>query len=455
MKITAINPTSGEVLKEYDEMSPREVEDAIQKAHQAFLAWRRTGFAERADCLRRAAGVLRSRAEDFARQMALEMGKPVREGRAEVEKCAWACDYFAENGERFLLPEMVATDARKSYVAFVPLGVVLAVMPWNYPFWQVFRCAVPALMAGNTVLLKHASNVPGCALAIEEIFREAGFPPHTFTTLLVGSNQVDAIIENPLVRGVSLTGSVAAGRAVARKAGEMLKKTVMELGGSDPYVVLGDADLETAATICATARLANCGQVCIAAKRLIVVQSVREKFETMLVQQMGAARMGDPLEEDTTIGPLARQDLRDYLHQQVTRSMEMGARCLMGGKIPEGKGAFYPPTVLTGVTRGMPVYDEETFGPVAAVVPAKDDEEAVKMANETNFGLGAVVFTRDLARGERIAAEELEAGLCFVNSQVKSDPRLPFGGIKDSGYGRELSCFGIREFVNIKTVFVA
>ncbi len=455
MKITAINPTNGEVIKEYYEMSPVEVEDAIKKSHHAFLAWRKTSFAERADCLRRAAKVLRSRAEECARLMALEMGKPVRDGRAEVEKCAWACDYFADHGERFLLPEIVATDATKSYVAFTPLGVILAVMPWNYPFWQVFRCAVPALMAGNVVLLKHASNVPGCALAIEEIFRGAGFPPHTFTTLLVGSNQVDAIIESPLVRGVSLTGSVAAGRAVARKAGEMLKKTVMELGGSDPYVVLRDAELKAAASVCAAARLANCGQVCIAAKRFIVVQPLKERFEKLLVQQMSAAKTGAPLQEDTTIGPLARHDLRDYLHLQVMRSIEMGAKCLLGGKIPEGKGAFYPPTVLTDVTKGMPVYDEETFGPVAAIVSVKDEEEAIRVANDTNFGLGAAVFTKDLTRGEKIAAQELEAGLCFVNSQVKSDPRLPFGGIKDSGYGRELSHFGIREFVNIKTVVVA
>lgn len=454
MKITAINPTSGEILQEYDEMSPQQVEDAIKRSHHAFLAWRRTSFAERAGCLRKAAELLRSRATDYARLMALEMGKPIREGRAEVEKCAWACDYFADHGEQFLLPEVVATDAPKSYVAFVPLGVILAVMPWNYPFWQVFRCAVPALMAGNVVLLKHASNVPGCALAIEEIFRDAGFPPYTFTTLLVGSSRVDAIIENPLVRGVSLTGSVAAGRAVARKAGEMLKKAVMELGGSDPYVVLEDAELEATAAICAAARLANCGQVCIAAKRFIVVQSLKERFETLLVQQMSTAKMGDPLQEDTTIGPLARHDLRDYLHQQVMKSIEMGAKCLLGGKIPEGKGAFYPPTVLTDVTKGMPVYDEETFGPVAAIIPVKDEEDAIRIANNTNFGLGAAVFTRDLARGERIAVQELDAGLCFVNTQVKSDPRLPFGGIKDSGYGRELSYFGIREFVNIKTVVI-
>jgi len=337
----------------------------------------------------------------------------------------------------------------------MPLGVILAVMPWNYPFWQVFRCAAPAIMAGNVVLLKHASNVPGCALAIEEIFREAGFPSNVFTTLLVDSSQVDAIIENPLVKGISLTGSVAAGRAVARKAGEMLKKTVLELGGSDPYLVLTDAELETTASVCATARLVNCGQSCIAAKRFIVVQPLLDKFAEMLVKHMSSARMDDPLQEDTTIGPLARHDLRDYLHQQVTKSIAMGARCLLGGEIPEGEGAFYPPTVLTDVTNGMPLCNEESFGPVAVIIPAKSEEEAIRMANNSCFGLGAAVFTRNLARGEMVAAQKLEAGLCFVNAQVKSDPRLPFGGIKGSGYGRELSHFGIREFVNIKTVVVS
>jgi succinate-semialdehyde dehydrogenase/glutarate-semialdehyde dehydrogenase len=454
MKINAINPTTGEALKEYNEMQPGEVRSLIGKASQAFAYWRKTVFGQRADYLRQAAGILRSRAVDYARLMAMEMGKPVRDGKAEAEKCAWVCDYFADNGERFLSPEIVATDAGKSYVAFAPLGVILAVMPWNYPFWQVFRCAVPALMAGNVVVMKHASNVPGCATAIEEIFLEAGFPAHVFTTLLVGNSHVDTIIEDPLIKGVSLTGSVAAGRSVARKAGKMLKKTVLELGGSDPYVVLADADLEAAVTTCAAARLTNCGQSCIAAKRFIVVQPLKDNFEKMLVQKMGAIRMGDPLQENTAMGPLARHDIRDCLHQQVVKSIKMGATCLLGGEIPEGKGAFYPPTVLTDVTKGMPLCDEESFGPVAVIIPAKDEETAIRMANDNNFGLGAAVFTGDLARGEHIAAHELEAGLCFVNSQVKSDPRLPFGGVKDSGYGRELSHFGIREFVNIKTVVI-
>ncbi len=455
MKIKTINPTTAEALKEYDEMSLQEINSTVQKAHQAFLYWRNVSFAERADCMRKAAGVLRSRAEDYAELMALEIGKPVRDGKAEVEKCAWVCDHFADQVALFLQPEIVSTYPEKSYVAFMPLGVILAVMPWNYPFWQVFRCAAPSLMAGNAVLLKHASNVPGCALAIEEIFNEAGFPTHTFATLLAGSSQVDAIIENPLVKGVSFTGSVAAGRAVAQKAGEMLKKTVLELGGSDPYLVLEDANLNTAVTICTNARLVNCGQSCIAAKRFIVVESQKDNFEEMLVQQMSTAKMGDPLQEDTIIGPLARHDLRDYLHQQVVESIRMGARCILGGKIPEGKGAFYPPTVLTNVHKGMPVFDEESFGPVAAIIPVEDENEAIRMANDSDFGLGAAVFTSDLTKGEQIAAQQLEAGLCFVNSQVKSDPRLPFGGVKQSGYGRELSHFGIREFVNTKTVVIA
>jgi succinate-semialdehyde dehydrogenase/glutarate-semialdehyde dehydrogenase len=297
--------------------------------------------------------------------------------------------------------------------------------------------------------------MPGCALSIEEIFNEAGFPTNTFTTILVGSSRMDAVIGNPLVKGVSFTGSVAAGRAVARKTGETLKKTVLELGGSDPYLVLEDANLKTAVPICATARLVNCGQSCIAAKRFIVVESLKENFEEMLVQQMSTAKMGNPMQEDTTIGPLARNDLRDYLHQQVVESIRMGAKCILGGKIPEGKGAFYPPTVLTNVHKGMPVFDDESFGPVAAIIPVKDEKEAIRMANDSDFGLGSAVFTDDLTRGEQIAAQQLEAGLCFVNSQVKSDPRLPFGGVKQSGYGRELSHFGIREFVNIKTVVIA
>jgi succinate-semialdehyde dehydrogenase/glutarate-semialdehyde dehydrogenase len=387
--------------------------------------------------------------------MAQEMGKPVRDGVAETQKCAFACEFYADNAQRFLAAESVATEATKSFVTFNPLGVVLAVMPWNFPFWQVFRFAAPGLMAGNAAVLKHASNVPGCALAIEAVFREAGFPANLFRTLMVGSRQVGAIIEQPLVKAVTLTGSGPAGRAVASKAGAMLKKTVLELGGSDPYLVLDDADLNLAADVSAKGRLVNSGQSCIAAKRFIVVDKVRREFEELFVKRMSAVRMGNPMREETEIGPQARHDLRDALHQQVATSISKGARCLLGGVVPNDRGAFYPPTVLTDVRKGMPAYDEEMFGPVAAIIPVKDEEAAIAVANDSPFGLGGAVITRDIARGERIAAERIESGCVFVNEAVRSDPRLPFGGVKESGYGRELSAYGIKEFVNIKTVYVA
>ena len=452
--IKAVNPTTGETIKDYQEMTPEEVRGIIDKSHDAFLGWRATSFAERAGLMKKAARILRDKAEDYARLIAQEMGKPIKAGRAEAEKCAWACDYYADNAEKLLQPEVVHTDATKSFVTFQPLGVILAVMPWNFPLWQIFRCAAPTLMAGNTMVLKHASNVPGCALAIEDIFHEARFPANIFRTLLVGSSQVDAIIENPLIKAVTFTGSTLAGKAVAKKAGEMVKKSVLELGGSDAYLVLEDADIEAAVTTCVASRLTNSGQSCIAAKRFVILESRREQFEELMVRQMRAAKMGDPLEEDTIVGPLARHDLRDYLHQQVLSSIEKGAKCRLGGEIPEGSGAFYPPTVLTDVKKGMPAYDEELFGPVAAIISVKDEEEAVRVANDTGFGLAAAIFTRDVARGERIATNKLEVGCCFVNALVKSDPRLPFGGVKESGYGRELSHYGIKEFVNIKTIYI-
>ncbi|UCD37147.1 MAG: NAD-dependent succinate-semialdehyde dehydrogenase [Fidelibacterota bacterium] len=454
MTITAINPATGETMKTYQEMTTKEVRALIEAADQAFSTWRQTTFGHRTEHMRQAARILRDRNNEFAALMTLEMGKPITESRAEVEKCAWVCDYYAENAESFMQPEIIPTDARKSLVTFQPLGAVLAIMPWNFPFWQLFRFAAPALMAGNVGLLKHASNVPGCALALEDIFRQAGFPKGTFTTLLVGSPRVAEIIANPLVKAVTLTGSVPAGKAVAAEAGALIKKTVLELGGSDPYLILEDADLEAAVQTCVTSRLINSGQSCIAAKRFVVVAPIREKFEALFVEQMQSRKLGDPLEEDTVVGPQARHDLRDELHAQVQTSIRQGARCLLGGAIPDGQGAYYPPTVLTDVRKGMPAYDEELFGPVAAIIPVADEAEAVRVANDTTFGLGAAVFTGDLEKGERIAATELQAGCCFVNSFVKSDPRLPFGGIKESGYGRELSSYGIREFVNIKTVYV-
>jgi succinate-semialdehyde dehydrogenase/glutarate-semialdehyde dehydrogenase len=454
MSIKAINPATGDTIEEYPEMTPQEVGAIVEHTHSAFLKWRTTSFQERAVLLKRAARVLMEHADEYEMLMTLEMGKLLRDARAEAEKCAWACDYYADNAERFLEREIVVTDASKSFVTFNPLGIVLAVMPWNFPFWQVFRFAAPALMAGNAGLLKHASNVPGCALAIEDVFRQAGFPDNIFRTLLVGSGQVNAVIENPLVKAATLTGSTPAGRSVAGTAGRSLKKTVLELGGSDPYVILEDADIEAAVTTCVTSRLMNTGQSCIAAKRFVVVDEVRTRFEELYVQQMKAQKIGDPLEDGITIGPLARHDLRDELHEQVKGSIDGGAKCLLGGQIPDGPGAFYPPTVLTDVKKGVPAYDDEMFGPVASILPVKDETEAIQVANDSVFGLGAAVFTRDNSRGERIAAEELEAGCCFVNAFVKSDPRLPFGGVKESGYGRELSHYGIKEFVNIKTLYL-
>jgi len=369
-------------------------------------------------------------------------------------KCAAACEYFAGNAEKFLADEIIATDASKSFVTFQPLGPILAVLPWNFPFWQVFRAAAPALMAGNALILKHASNVPGCAEAIAGIFKEAGLPAGLFSNLRLGNREAEELIDHPAIKAATLTGSVRAGRAIAARAGKALKKTVLELGGSDPYVVLEDADLEKAVEICVTARLINSGQSCIAAKRFIVVKPVLKKFEELFVTRMKKEKTGDPLDERTTVGPMAREDLRDELHKQVERTIAQGARRLLGGTMPEGNGYFYPPTVLTGVCKGMTAFDEETFGPVAAIIEAADEAGAIRLANDSAFGLGAAVFTRDIQRGERIASTELQAGACFVNAAVKSDQRLPFGGIKDSGYGRELSSFGIREFVNTKSVFI-
>lgn len=454
MSLKSVNPATGETRKTYPETSSAEIERSIRKADEAFQDWKRLPFARRAERLNAAAVILRENRDNYAELMAVEMGKPIRDGRAESDKCAWVCEYFARQAPSMLAPESIESDAGSSFVVFAPLGVVLAIMPWNYPFWQVFRFAAPALMAGNTAILKHASNVPGCASAIASIFDAAGFPPAVFQSLLVPGSAVESIIADPLIRAVTLTGSTAAGESVAANAGKHLKKTVLELGGSDPYVVLEDADLEHTVATCVASRLLNSGQSCIAAKRFIVVESVRKRFEEMLVEQMAAKVMGDPLDDAVEIGPQARIDLRDDLHRQVRESIANGARCLLGGKIPEGNGAYYPCTVLTDVAPGMPAYEEETFGPVAAVISVPDEAEAIRVANDTQFGLGAAVFTADVDRGRRIAVEHLEAGNCFVNDFVKSDPRLPFGGIRQSGYGRELSHYGIKEFVNIKTIYI-
>jgi len=452
--MTLVNPTTGASLPAQPSIDNGALRSALKASGTAFASWRRTSFEERAALLRAAARLLKERRDRYARLMADEMGKPLAQGRAEADKCAWVCEYYAEHGAAFLADEVVQTDITRSLVTYQPIGAVLAIMPWNFPFWQVVRVAAPTLMAGNVMALKHAANVPGCALALEELFRDAGFPPGAFTTLLIDTAQVKAAIRHPAVQAVSLTGSVGAGRAVAKLAGERIKKTVLELGGSDAYVVLKDADLHLAADTCAASRLINSGQSCIAAKRFVVVESVREEFERLLVERLGAARMGSPLEEGVAVGPLARHDLRDTLHDQVRRSVDAGARLLLGGTIPPGPGAFYQPTVLTDVKKGMAAYGEELFGPVAAIIPVANEKTAIRVANDSVFGLGAAVFTRDVARGERIAREEIQAGSCFVNALVKSDPRLPFGGIKESGYGRELGHHGIREFVNAKVVSI-
>jgi succinate-semialdehyde dehydrogenase/glutarate-semialdehyde dehydrogenase len=451
--IESINPTTGAVIARYDEMAAAAVDRAVDDAHAAFLAWRGASFEERAAVTRAAGRLLRERRRDYAELMAAEMGKVLAGGLAEVDKCAAACDFYAERAAGFLAPEEVPTEASHSFVACEPLGVVLAVMPWNFPFWQVFRFAAPNLMAGNAGLLKHASNVPGCALAIEALWRDAGLPAGLFRTLLLPNQDVGRILENPKVVAVTLTGSTPAGRAVAAKAGSQLKKTVLELGGSDAYLILADADLDSAVAACVESRLINSGQSCISAKRFLFPAHLAAEIERRFVAGMSAQVVGDPLREGTGIGPLARRDLRGQLHAQVEASRRAGARCLLGGEVPSGPGAFYPPTVLAGVGPGMPAYEEELFGPVAALIPVAGEDEAIRVANGSVFGLGAAVFTADARHGEAVA-RRLEAGSCFVNSLVKSDARLPFGGIKQSGYGRELGSFGIREFVNLKTVYV-
>ena len=452
--LTSTNPATGEDVASYEEHTPREVEALVEETHARHLEWRRTDFAHRAAILRRVADLLDDRAGELALLMTQEMGKPIAAGRSEAEKCAWVCRYYADHAEAQLADVPIEAERLRSYLHFEPLGVVLAVMPWNFPLWQVFRFAAPGLMAGNGALLKHASNVMGCALAIEELFEDGGAPEGLFRTLKIGSGAVEAVLEHELVRAATLTGSVAAGAAVAQTAGRMLKKTVLELGGSDPYVVLEDADIEAAAKTCATSRLINSGQSCIAAKRFVVVDDVHDDFLDAFVAEMEAAVMGDPMDEATTVGPQAQEHLRDELHDQVRRSLDQGAKLLLGGTVPDQPGAWYPPTVLAGVTPEMVAADEELFGPVAAVLRATDEADAIGIANRSRFGLGAAVFTADLERGERIAARELDAGCCFVNDFVASDPRLPFGGVKESGYGRELSHLGIQEFVNAKTVVV-
>jgi len=455
MSIISVNPANGKVVKTYRAHTAKQAEQKITQTHKAWLNWKNTSHEVRSQLLIHMADILQIRKKELAVLMAQEMGKPINQGVAEIEKCAAVCEYYAANAEKYLSDQLIETDASKSFVSFQPIGVVLAIMPWNFPFWQVFRFLAPALAAGNCGVLKHASNVPGCALAIEDVIHQAGFPENVFQSLLISNTMVEKVIENPLIQAVTITGSTNAGKQVAQKAGSLLKKTVLELGGSDAYVILEDADLDKAAGICVNSRTINSGQSCIAAKRFIVVKSIEKEFTRLFLSKMKAKKLGDPLNANTDIGPQARVDLRNELHAQVRQSIKKGAKCILGGEIPKGKNAFYPATILTKVKPGMPAYDEELFGPVAAIISAKDEKDAIRIANDSTFGLGSAVFIKDKEKGERIAKNELQAGSCFVNALVKSDPRLPFGGIKQSGYGRELGLFGIHEFVNIKTVFVA
>jgi succinate-semialdehyde dehydrogenase/glutarate-semialdehyde dehydrogenase len=454
--LTSVNPATGEEIERYDELSPEEIEARLARADEAFARHRQTTFEERAERMHRAADLLDDEADRWGRLMTREMGKPLAQAKAEAEKCAWVCRYYADHAEDFLSDEAVETDAERSFIAYQPLGPVLAVMPWNFPFWQVFRFAAPALMAGNVGLLKHAGNVIGCALAIEEIFQEAGFEGNEFQALPITSGSVEDILDDARVKAATLTGSGPAGSAVGAQAGRQIKPSVLELGGSDPFIVLGDADLEAAAETGVTARMQNNAQSCIAAKRFIVERRVLDEFTDRFVEKMRGLTVGDPMADDTDVGPLVSEDAREDIHDQVQRATASGGATLaLGGDVldePSG-GFYYAPTVLTGVEPGTVAFDEEIFGPVASIVAAEDPGHAVDLANDTRFGLGGAVFTEDREKGEDVA-RELEVGCAFVNQMVKSDPRLPFGGVKESGYGRELSRFGIREFVNIKTVWV-
>ncbi len=452
--LKSINPSNGELIASYEEMTKGEVKVIISDVNSAYREWRQTSFSHRAQLMNNAAQILQAKKEDLGKLMSIEMGKPFSQAVAEANKCASVCEYYADHAERILGDQIIETDASKSYITYRPIGIVFAVMPWNFPFWQVLRFAAPALMAGNVGILKHASNVQGCALEIEKVFQDAGFPNNVFRTLIIGSKRVKEVIENPHIKAVTLTGSTPAGKAVASQAGAVLKKTVLELGGSDPYIILEDADLDKAVTACMIGRFLNTGQSCIAAKRFIVVEPILGEFRTKLLEAMKTQKWGDPFDEDVNIGPMVNTWSRDEVHEQVTSSIEEGAKLLVGGKVPNVEGAYYPATLLDNVKPGMPAFDDEIFGPVASIVPVKNEAEAIRLANQTPFGLGGAVFTRDVEKGERIAANDIKAGSCFVNDFVRSDPRLPFGGIKESGYGRELSEAGIREFSNMKTVYI-
>lgn len=450
----SVNPATGETVATYDDHDESDVEAALSRATDTFEEWSNTRVETRQQLLSNAADVLRENEDQYATLITEEMGKPIAQSRSEVEKCALGCEYYAERADEFLQDEVLGSDpGTRTLVSSEPLGVVLSIMPWNFPFWQVFRFAAPNLTAGNVGLFKHASNVPGCAQAIQEIFEEAGYPENVFQTLLIGSDQIDDVIADDRVSAVTLTGSEGAGRAVGESAGGNLKKHVLELGGSDPFIVLNDADIESAAETGAQARTLNSGQSCIAAKRFIVHEEVYDEFLERFVEEMDSLVIGDPMDEETDIGPQAREDLLETLHEQVENSVEAGATLELGGEPSEREGNYYPPTVLSDIPEDSPASAEEVFGPAAAVFSVESEEEAIELANDHRYGLGASIWTEDLDRGERLA-REVESGLAYVNQLVKSDPRVPFGGVKDSGYGRELAHFGIEEFVNKKTVWI-
>ncbi len=453
MPIQSLNPATEEVLKTFEELSDIEIASKIDLGQKTFEAWKKTSFAERQQLMMRLAEVLREQKEELAKLMALEMGKPLAQGVAEIEKCAWCSEFYAENAESFLEKEVVATDASESYITFEPLGIVLAVMPWNFPFWQVIRFIVPAAMAGNVGLLKHASNVPQCSLALEKLFLDAGFPEGVFQSLLISSREVKGVIGDPRVKAATLTGSERAGSQVAMQCGEQIKKTVLELGGSNPFLILEDADMDLVIDQATFGRFQNCGQSCIAAKRFVVVEKRAEEFLHRFKEATEKMILGDPLDEKTEIGPMSGKSGLEEVMRQVQESIEMGAVLLSGGKKEGSVGHFYQPTILTNVKKGMPVYEEETFGPIAAVIVVKTAHEAVEVANDTRFGLGASVFTQNVAMAKKYISE-LDTSCVFFNGFVKSDPRLPFGGVGISGYGRELSHYGLKEFVNIKTIWV-
>lgn len=453
MTLKSINPSNDSLIKEYNELSEDCIHEKIAKAHSSFHQWKNTPWGTREELLRHCGKKLDERKEELGKLISIEMGKPIGESIAEIEKCVWLCEYYAEQGPGFLANNVIETDANESYISYEPLGVILAIMPWNFPFWQVFRFAVPSILAGNTGILKHASNVSGCALAIEEIFNKSGFPDGVFQSLLIGSDKVENVISNPFVKAVTLTGSEKAGSSVASLAGKNIKKTVLELGGSDPFIVLNDADFELAAKIAVKSRFINNGQSCIAAKRFIIENNAYEPFLEMVKKEFANFKVGDPLDENNNVGPLARKDLAEGVLKQIHASIDKGAALISGGNKLFDKGAFVEPTLLANVSKGMPVFDEEVFGPVMPLIKANDIEECIMLANDTQYGLGSSLWTRDIEKAKKLIPQ-INAGSVFVNGMVKSDPRLPFGGINMSGYGRELSEVGMKEFLNIKTVWL-